>query len=103
MISYLREILQLFNTTEWSFKQRELDTKLANHIPECPTEIAEYLLSLREHGRIQRERISNLKSVFDYGDTLRQINIENNEILGKLDVSLNSMEPCRHIGNLYKR
>ena len=103
MISYLREILKLFNTTEWSLKQRELDTKLALHIPECPNQIAEYLLSLREHGRQQREQIANLNSVFDYGDTIRGINSENDEILRKLEESLTSMEPCRRLGDLYKR
>ena len=103
MISYLRELISLFNNTEWVSKQRMLDTKLAEHTPSCPDEITNYLLYLREHGRQQRERIANISSIFDYRDTVRAINQENNMILAELEEAFNTMSPCAHIQTLYKK
>lgn len=101
MISYLREVVHLFNNTDWSNRQRSLDTKLTKHIPECPNEIANYLMFLREHGRRQREQIAE-SSLLSYRDTIRTINDENNHVLTRLEEALNTMEPCRHISQLHK-
>jgi hypothetical protein len=103
MISYLRELITAFNNAEWTNRQRQLDTKLSIYVNKCPDVISEYLLYLREHGRQQRERIANISSIFDYTETVRKINTENNQVLDILDDSLTKMQPCEILSDLYIR
>lgn len=97
MFSYLREILY---NAEWTKWQRRLDTRLTSHISTCPSEIATYLIYLREHGRLQREQMA-MSSVFNYRDTIRDIHDENNDILKRLEHVLDTTNPCHHIVQLY--
>jgi hypothetical protein len=88
------KIITSWNDNEWVIKQRILDNKLNNLT--CYDTITKYLLFIREHGRKQKEILSNA-SIIEYPKLVENIVNNNNNILQDLQENLDSLDPCHSL------
>jgi hypothetical protein len=88
------KIITSWNDNEWVIKQRILDNKLNNLT--CYDTITKYLLFIREHGRTQKEQLSN-SSLIQYSKLVENFVNDNNNILQDLQKNLDSLNPCHSL------
>jgi len=88
------KIITSWNDNQWIIKQRTLDNKLHNLT--CYDTITKYLLFIREHGRQQKELLSNA-SIIEYPKLVDSFVNDNNNILQDLQNNLDTLNPCHSI------
>jgi hypothetical protein len=93
MLSFYKKLMEC-NNQDILNEQRILDNKISKL--NCYDTVSNYLLYLREHGRIQKEMLYKT-SIFDYMGVIEKMSDDNNNIIQDLKNIMDGLNPCESL------